>query len=79
VGALEVEVLDEAASVGARPKMVVERRMRASADRNRLHVAADTPVNEHRAALDLAAVEAEEAVFRLVLKMLMFAMRLHVM
>jgi hypothetical protein len=71
-------MLDQAASVRARRKVIVQGRMRSSADWNRLHVAADAAIDEHRLTLDLAAIEAQEPVFGFVL-LLTFELRLHSM
>jgi hypothetical protein len=76
VRSLEVEVLDKATGICARPEVIVQRRVRASATGHRLDVAAATAVDKQRLALDLAAIETQESVFRMVL-LLMFAFRLH--
>ena len=62
--ALEVEVSDQAARVGARAKMVIERMMRSAGHRYRLDVSANTSVNEIGGAIDFAAVKAEESMPR---------------
>ena len=72
--AFEIKVLDEAAGIGAWPKMVVQRRVRTATNRNRFHVAADAAVDEHRLTLDFATIKAEKAVFGVVLRTLFFAM-----
>jgi len=62
VRALEVQVRDQAASVSARAKMVVEGVMRSPGHWYRLHVSADAPIDEKGGAIDFAAVKAEESV-----------------
>jgi len=53
-------MLDEAASVRARAKMVVQRRMWPPRDRDRLDVAADAAVDKHRLAFHLTAIITKE-------------------
>src|SRR6267154_869606 len=60
VRTLQIKMLDEAASVRARAKMVVQRRMWPPRDRDRLDVAADTAVDKHRLAFHLTAIIAKE-------------------
>jgi hypothetical protein len=60
VRTLQIKMLDEAASVRARAKMVVQRRMWPPRDRDRLDVATDTAVDKHRLAFHLTAIIAKE-------------------
>lgn len=73
---LEIEMFDQAASVGPRAEMVVQGHVRAAGDWDGLYVAADTAIDKHRLALDLASIVTEETVFRLAL-VLIFRLRLH--
>jgi hypothetical protein len=63
VSAFQVEMFDQAAGVRTRLEMIIEGRMRASANGDRFHIAADAAVYEHRLTLDLPAVKSEEAMF----------------
>ena len=56
----EIPVFRQAARVGARAEMVVQRLMRASTHRYRFHIAADAAVDEYRLALHLATIVTEE-------------------
>ena len=76
VSSFEVQVQHKSARVGPRLEMVIERNVGTAGDRYRFEIAADASVNEHRMALDLPAIEGDEAMARFA-RELMFRLRLH--
>jgi hypothetical protein len=61
VRALEVQMSHQAARIGARPELVVNRMMRAAGDWDRFRVSAYAAINVIRRAIDLAPIKSQES------------------
>ena len=57
----QVKMHDEAASVGTRLEMMIERHVGSAGHRYCFEIAADASVNEHRLAFNFPAIKAEKA------------------